>query len=150
NQLSEAVGIYDKAYQLADQRKLVAPMDYVQACVLLGDIYRRQNKLQEADRLYKLAMDTSSNYINDQKLSTTLFLAKAKYGYGLVLYAEGKYKDAEASFREALQSCKTIPAPLGGEKSGLYGACRRMIVECLWKTNPFAAISARFGSDPTK
>jgi serine/threonine protein kinase len=150
NHLSEAVGIYDKAYQLADQRKLVAPMEYVQACSLLADIYRRQNKLQEADRLYKLAMDASTNYITDEKVSTQVFVSKAKYGYGLTLYAEGKYKDAETSFRESQQMCKSIPAPFGGEKSGLYGACKRMITECLWKTNPFGAISARFGNDPSK
>lgn len=145
NQLSEAVGVYDKDYQLADSRKLVAPAEYVQACVLLGDIYRRQNKLQEADRMYKLGLDAQANYVNDPR--PNVFAAKAKYGYGLVLYAENKYKDAESTFREALTMVKNAPPPQGGEKSGLYGACKRMITECLWKTNPLGAISAKFGND---
>ena len=143
NQLSEAAGVYDKLYQLADSRKLVSPLEYVQACVTLGDIYRRQNKLQESDRLYKLGLDSAQNYLSDPK--PNLFLAKAKYGYGLVLFAEGKYKDAEASLRDAQATVKSVGPPLGGEKSALYGATKRMITECLWKTNPFGAISARFG-----
>ncbi len=143
NQLSEAAGVYDKLYQLADARKLVSPLEYVQACVTLGDIYRRQNKLQESDRLYKLGLDSAQNYLSDPKPS--LFLAKAKYGYGLVLFAEGKYKDAEASLRDAQAMVKSVGPPLGGEKSALYGATKKMITECLWKTNPFGAISARFG-----
>jgi tetratricopeptide (TPR) repeat protein len=143
NQLSEAAGVYDKLYQLADARKLVAPLEYVQGCCTLGDIYRRQNKLQEADRLYKLGLDAAQNYLSDPK--PVLFLAKAKYGYGLVLFAEGKYKDAEAMLRDSQSMVKTAGPPLGGDKSGLYGATKRMITECLWKTNPFGAISARFG-----
>jgi serine/threonine protein kinase len=145
NQLPEAVGVYDKLYQLADARKLVAPLEYVQACMTLADIYRRQNKWQEADRLYKLGLDANSNYITDAK--PTPFLAKAKYGYGLVLFNEGKYKDAETSFREAQSIVKTIGPPLGGDKSGLYGATKRMISECLWKTNPVGAITARFNNE---
>ena len=147
NQLSEAVGIYDKAYQLADTKKLVNSMAYVRACALLGDIYRRQNKLQEADRLYKLSIDTATNYVTDQSGPNVLFLCKVKYGYGLVLYGEGKYKDAETMFRESQQQVKGLPPPTGGDKSSLYGASKRMITECLWKTNPLGAISARFSNE---
>lgn len=143
DKLSEAVGVYDKLYQTADARKLVSPVEYAQATILLGDIYRRQNKLTEADRLYKLGLDSAQNYLTNPGP----FLPKAKYGYGLVLEQEGKYKEAEDSFREALPLVKAAPPPAGGDKSALYGAIKKQISECMWKTNWVGALTSRFSDN---
>lgn len=141
NQLSEAAGVYDKLFQFVDRRKLVAPGEYVLGTAKLADVYRRQKKYTEAEHLFKLALDAATNYMPDSKP------VRVTYGYGLTLFNEGKYKEAEAQFRESLAAAKAGAPPTLGDKSAIYGAAKRMITECLWKTNPFAAMSARFNSD---
>jgi tetratricopeptide (TPR) repeat protein len=140
--LTKAVTVYDKDYQLADAHKLVDIKEYIFATVKLGDIFRRQGKIKDADRMYKLGLDAAQSYPNQDGI----FIAKAKYGYGLVLEKSDRYKDAEAIFREALPVAKSVT----GEKSALVGAIKKQITECLWRTNWAAAISARFNNNNDK
>jgi tetratricopeptide (TPR) repeat protein len=136
-EVDKATDVFEKLYNVVEPRKLVRPEEFAYAAAKLGDIYRRQDKLDYAERYYRQAIDAArGNYRQDN-----MFVAKALYGLGLVLAKEGNNKDAEEVFRESLPMCQKIQGP----RSALAGACRKQLQEVLWKTNWISAIMFRVG-----
>jgi len=136
NELDKATDVYEKLYGVIEPRKLLRPVDFSHAAARLGDVYRRQDKLDYAERYYRQALETVRN---SSPRGDDPALIKILYGLGLVLEKEGNYKEAEEDFREALPMARKVL----GERSALAGACKKELTDTLWKTNWFNAIMNR-------
>ena len=96
--LPKAADVYEKLYAVLEPRKLVVPSKYAYVAVMLGDICRREDKLADAERYYRLGIESARNNHRQEDI----FFAKALYGLGLILSKENNYKEAEECFHEAL------------------------------------------------
>lgn len=142
NQLDKATDVYEKLYNIVEPRKYQAAQEFQYAAAWLGDVYRRQDKLDYAERYYRQALEMTKNSGNYQNL----FTVKVLYGLGMVLAKEGNNKEAEQCFREGLPMAQQMAGP----RSAIAGAMKKRLTEVLWKTNWWAAIMSRVNDQPPK
>jgi tetratricopeptide (TPR) repeat protein len=140
NELDKATDTYEKLYNIVEPRKYQSAQEFEYAAAWLGDVYRRQDKLDYAERYYRQALEMARTTTGNQK---NLFTAKVLYGLGLVLEKENNNKEAEQCFREALPMAKE----LAGQRSAIAGAIKKHLVDVLWRTNWISAIMTRVNSD---
>lgn len=138
-ELDKATDMYEKLYNLLEPRRVTAPSDFAIAASRLADVYRRQDKLDYAERYYKQALETSKA-LNPE----SVFVCKCEYGLGLVLEKEGSYKDAEEQFRAALPIARSKEGP----RSALAGAVKKELMDTLWHSNWLSAMMFRFNDNP--
>jgi serine/threonine protein kinase len=105
----------------------------------LADVFRRENKLRQAEDCYKEAV----SYYRNNERQPSLFLAKAEYGYALVLEKENKLPEAEIHFRESL----SITSNISGDKNELYAPIKKHLNDIKWKLNFWGSLMSKFSGE---
>lgn len=103
NEFQKAEEMYKQMYLLCKNNKLKNPAEYAYSTALLADTLRIENRLKEAEQLYKASIDWACNYIGQNRL----FTAKAHYGLALVYLQEQKWHDADLQSKQALEIAKS-------------------------------------------
>jgi serine/threonine protein kinase len=140
--LPKAIEVYKRFFNLAEIEKEQRSQMYWDACAKLGDVYRRDGLLKEAQTTYKLGIDWWKAHGNPD----TIWAPRALYGYALTLYAQGDYKGAEEALKEATSLCKKV----GPVDPSLQGAIRKVYIDTLYHTNLLHAISVQLGEGEEK
>ena len=107
----------------------------------LADVYRRQNKLEQADDLYREAI----TMIIANEHHNSMFLAKAEYAHGLVLFQENKFKEAQAVLTNAL----SIVIDEEAEKGELVAPIRKKLNEIRFRLDPWGYLLSKLTKDST-
>lgn len=139
NNLVKAIEVYKRFYNLADVEKEQRSNLYWDACAKLGDVYRRDGQLRDAERTYKQGIDWWKAHGNPD----TVWAPKAFFGYAMTLSASGDYKGAEEALKEATALCKKT----GPVDPALQGAIRKLYIETLYHTNMLRALSVQMGDE---
>jgi tetratricopeptide (TPR) repeat protein len=137
--LEKAESTYNRLQTCLAPFRVKAVGQFYRCAAKLGDVYRRENKLPLAEMAYKEAV----SYYRANEKTPSLFLAKAEYGYALVLEKEGKLPEAEIHFRESL----TITSNISGEKNELYAPIKKHLNDIKWKLNFWGSLMAKFSGD---
>ncbi len=137
--LEKAETTYNRLQNCLAPFRVKAFGQYYRCAAKLGDVYRRENKLQLAELAYKEAV----SYYRANEHQPSLFLAKAEYGYALVLEKENKLAEAEIHFRDSL----TITSNISGEKNELYAPIKKHLNDIKWKLNFWGSLMAKFSGD---
>jgi serine/threonine protein kinase len=137
--LEKAESTYNRLQTCLAPFRVKAVGQFYRCAAKLGDVYRRENKLPLAEMAYKEAV----SYYRANEKTPSLFLAKAEYGYALVLEKEGKLPEAEIHFRESL----TITSNISGEKNELYAPIKKHLSDIKWKLNFWGSLMAKFSGD---
>jgi serine/threonine protein kinase len=103
NQLDKAEKMYVRLFSILVINKTKHLNQLERTSARLADVYRRQNKLEQADDLYREAI----TMIIANEHHNSMFLAKAEYAHGLVLFQENKFKEAQAVLTNALSIRRT-------------------------------------------
>lgn len=82
-------------------------IEWAITCDDLGNIYRKQEKFDIADRLYKAALDVKTTVLGKEHLS----LANSYDNLGLCCLERGDQKNAEQYFKDALAQTQRILPP---------------------------------------
>jgi tetratricopeptide (TPR) repeat protein len=137
--LEKAESTYNRLQTCLAPFRVKAVGQFYRCAAKLGDVYRRENKLPLAEMAYKEAV----SYYRANEKTPSLFLAKAEYGYALVLEKVGKLPEAEILFRESL----TITSNISGEKNELYAPIKKHLNDIKWKLNFWGSLMAKFSGD---
>ncbi len=135
NDINQAEQNYLQMYNLAKMDRLKNAAEYAYSNALLADIWRKQNKLKESEKLYKEAIDWGSNYIGQRGL----FLSKACYGLALLYYQEGNFRAADYELKRALP----IALARLGQNNDFINAIESLSDYILFHENIFAWSKAK-------
>ena len=114
-----------------------APALYCDASAKVGDISRRMGRMEDAQRYYKQAID----WWRSHGATESPWAPRALFGYSMVLYAQGHYKESEENLKEAMSLAKKASQ---GDRA-LQGAIRKLYIDTLYKTNWVNALSVQLG-----
>ncbi|HEY9754326.1 MAG TPA: protein kinase [Oculatellaceae cyanobacterium] len=140
NNLPQAEIAYYRWRQCLDRYKAKAVMPFCEAAVNLADIYRRENKLQQAQNYYREGILC---YTYNTHQGPNQWIAKAKYGYALTLTAANRLPEAENEFKDALGITRNV----SGEKGELYAPIKKQLNAIHWKTNFWQSLMQKFTGD---
>jgi tetratricopeptide (TPR) repeat protein len=122
------LGLYSQARPLleraASTRHRLAdtePEELSESLNHLADLQTVQADYVAAEKAYREA--ASLQAAHPQNRRTQIILANSLYGLGLVLYEQGRYKDAERSYRDAL----SVQHQLYGENGDSHGDIARTL-----------------------
>ena len=111
NDIQRCREIYTELYTIVKAHRLSYPAEYAYAAAMLADTMYKAKRFNQAEEMYKEAIDWGGNYIGYKQV----FMAKALYGIALAEYQQGKSKLANMHSQQALQ----IAAARRGPQSDL-------------------------------
>ena len=137
NNLPKASDAYFRLLSLTETEREHAPALYCDASAKVGDISRRMGRMEDAQRYYKQAID----WWRSHGATESPWAPRALFGYSMVLYAQGHYKESEENLKEAMSLAKKASQ---GDRA-LQGAIRKLYIDTLYKTNWVNALSVQLG-----
>lgn len=101
------LGLYDQARPLLDravanrrERSLEDQLSLSDSLSHLGDLLTRQAQLDDAEKVYREALQLDASRPRDR--ASQVQLANAMYGFGILLARQGRYAEAQQRLRDAL------------------------------------------------
>ena len=121
--MTKAESIYKRLFEYTIKEKTTDAVNYVMCEFRLSDVYRREGKLDLAEKGFKDGIEVIDSVIRQQ----SPVLAKAYYCLGLTYAAENKNTEADQYFHKALLLLRQL-------SDGMSGVWQQRLLESSKKT----------------